>query len=133
MQVVPAAICITADQTPLAQRWKEVPPMQFHIPSGLQAPLRAPLLELESFDEGAGELDGTTGAAGEDAAVADASGEAVGTKMPGATVWLAGVDATACSDDETVAGVEAAGAGAAEVPTDTETDAPGPGPPVQAA
>lgn len=132
MHAVPAAICITSDQTPLAQRWKDVPPMQFHMPSGLQAPLRAPLMEPELFDEGAGELDGTTGAAGEDAAVADGSGEAVGTKMPGETVWLAGVDATACSDGET-AGVETVGAGAAEAPTDTETDAPGPGPPVQAA
>lgn len=37
VQVVPPATGWTADQTPLAHCWKEVPPMQFHIPSVVQA------------------------------------------------------------------------------------------------
>ena len=37
MQIVPAAICCTADHVPLAQRWNNVPPMQFHSPSVEQA------------------------------------------------------------------------------------------------
>lgn len=39
-QVVPAAIGITADQTPEAQRWKLEPSMQFQSPSLVQAPVR---------------------------------------------------------------------------------------------
>jgi hypothetical protein len=34
---VPGATAWTADQAPLAQRWKEVPSMQFHAPSLVQA------------------------------------------------------------------------------------------------
>ena len=37
MQVVPAATCWTTDQAPLAHCWKDVPPMQFHMPSVVQA------------------------------------------------------------------------------------------------
>ena len=33
VQLVPAASAICTDQTPLAQRWNDVPPMQFHWPS----------------------------------------------------------------------------------------------------
>lgn len=35
---VPAAIAIGTLQLPLAHRWKDVPPMQFHAPSSVQAP-----------------------------------------------------------------------------------------------
>ncbi len=37
MHVVPADTSITADHCPLAHRWKDVPPMQFHSPSVVQA------------------------------------------------------------------------------------------------
>jgi hypothetical protein len=38
---VPAATDCTADHVPLAHCWKEVPPMQFHIPSVVHAPVNA--------------------------------------------------------------------------------------------
>jgi hypothetical protein len=47
VQTVPEAICVAADHWPLAQRWKEVPAMQFHCPSSLQAPLKVLELPLE--------------------------------------------------------------------------------------
>jgi hypothetical protein len=37
VHVVPAAIDCTADHMPDAQRWNELPPMQFHAPSSVQA------------------------------------------------------------------------------------------------
>jgi hypothetical protein len=42
---------MAADHTPLAQRWKEVPAMQFHSPSLLQEPLRVPELEPELLED----------------------------------------------------------------------------------
>lgn len=36
MQLVPAAMGISADHAPDAQRWNEDPPMQFHAPSSVQ-------------------------------------------------------------------------------------------------
>jgi hypothetical protein len=45
---VPAASGWTTDQVPLAHCWKELPLMQFHIPSVEQDPVRAsPEPELE--------------------------------------------------------------------------------------
>ena len=41
VQEVPAATDWTTDQLPLAHCWKEFPPMQFHIPSVVQAPVSA--------------------------------------------------------------------------------------------
>jgi hypothetical protein len=37
VQTVPAETAWRADQAPLAQRWKEVPPTQFQAPSWVQA------------------------------------------------------------------------------------------------
>jgi hypothetical protein len=37
VHAVPAASCCTIDQAPLAHCWKEVPAMQFHMPSVVQA------------------------------------------------------------------------------------------------
>jgi hypothetical protein len=37
VQVVPAASCWTTDHVPLAHCWNEVPPIQFHCPSVVQA------------------------------------------------------------------------------------------------
>lgn len=79
---MPDAISIGVDQVPLAQRWKELPPTQFQVPSGLQDPLRAPLLELELLSE---VLDGPASDT-EDVAGEDATGEAPFAKTPGAPV-----------------------------------------------
>lgn len=49
---MPEAICCSTDHLPLAHRWKEVPEMQFHKPSGRHEPLKIPELGLELFDEG---------------------------------------------------------------------------------
>jgi len=38
---MPEAICWTTDQLPLAHCWKEVPPIQFHMPSVGQGPVIA--------------------------------------------------------------------------------------------
>ena len=48
---VPEASCCTTDHWPDAQRWKELPPIQFQAPSVLQEPVKAPALELPE-DEG---------------------------------------------------------------------------------
>lgn len=37
VQLVPAAMAISTDHMPLAQRWKDEPPMQFHWPSLVHA------------------------------------------------------------------------------------------------
>ncbi len=42
-QLVPAAMDKTADHWPDAQRWNEVPEMQFQAPSSVQAPFCAPV------------------------------------------------------------------------------------------
>ncbi len=50
---MPAASAMTGDQKPLPHCWKEVPPTQFHRPSGLQtlpgvwAPLEEPVVVPE--------------------------------------------------------------------------------------
>ena len=58
---------MTADQLPLAHRWNDDPPMQFHWPSGLQAVPGAKPPELPPPLAGALPLlgvEGTLGAAG---------------------------------------------------------------------
>jgi hypothetical protein len=47
VQVTPEAIGSAGDQAPLAQRWNEVPPIQFHWPSEVQEPVRPPLPGVE--------------------------------------------------------------------------------------
>lgn len=58
--------------------------MQFQVPSGLQAPDRAPLLEAELL----GVLDGPAETTDTVAVVADAIGEAPDAKIPGAPVGV---------------------------------------------
>lgn len=66
-QVVPAASCWTTDHVPLAHCWKEVPPMQFHSPSVVQAEPAViavpdpvvPVLAGADDETGAGALDAT--------------------------------------------------------------------------
>jgi hypothetical protein len=138
VHVVPAAICMVADQTPLAQRWNEVPPIQFHWPSGVQAPLRVPLLdeEPEALDELAGLAAGAAGEEEMDAGAGEAREEALDANTPGDPVdWLA-TDVMVAEVETaggTAADVEAAGGTAAEVPDGELPVGPSPGPPVQAA
>jgi len=110
VQLVPAASCCTTDQVPLAHCWKEVPPIQFHIPSVVQAvpaamaepdplvPVLVPVLAGVEEDATGVEAIDATGAAletgatvaivadeatGEAAAVADAAEDgATVTKTP---------------------------------------------------
>ena len=77
VQEVPDARGWTGDQAPLAQRWYEVPPMQFQFPSVVQGPDSAPAVELLEGGAGAAEL---------------ATGE--GVDATGAEVEATGVDAT---------------------------------------
>jgi hypothetical protein len=54
VHAVPPGIAITVDHSPEAQRWKEVPPRQFHMPSVVQAPVKPAVVgpEVVEFDEG---------------------------------------------------------------------------------
>lgn len=47
---MPAGMAMTADHAPEAQRWNEVPPRQFHMPSAVQAPVN-PVAEVPGDDE----------------------------------------------------------------------------------
>jgi hypothetical protein len=81
VQVVPPGIAITADHSPEAQRWKDVPPRQFHIPSVLQAPVKAVAVEPEGEEPEEGvalgvETDGTEEATRDKAVLAVAEGAA---------------------------------------------------------
>ena len=57
MQLVPDAMTVTLLHIPLAQRWKLLPPMQFHKPSEVHAPVRpaplpvVPVVRLPVLDE----------------------------------------------------------------------------------
>jgi hypothetical protein len=42
LQLVPGDISPATDHVPLAHCWKEVPPIQFHMPGVVQGPLKAP-------------------------------------------------------------------------------------------
>ena len=110
MQDVPPAIGVTGDQAPLAQRWKEDPPIQFHIPSWVQAPVMAPApLVPEELDPPAG-----AGLAADGAADGAATGAELGIGVA-TTELVAGIPlkmppvAVAPAAAE-VAGAEAAGA-----------------------
>jgi hypothetical protein len=131
VQEVPDARGWTGDQAPLAQRWYEVPPMQFQFPSVVQGPESAPAVELLEGGAGAAEL--ATGAgvdatgAGVDATGVEAAAlEVTGTiETPTGEVLnvppeLAGADeTTGAADDgaaELAGGAEAATAAAQPVP-----------------
>jgi hypothetical protein len=51
---VPAGMAMTTDHAPEAQRWNEVPPRQFHIPSVLQGPVKAAVVGPEDVEFEAG-------------------------------------------------------------------------------
>lgn len=129
VQDVPEAMSIGLDHWPLAQRWKELPLMQFQVPSGLQAPDSAPLLEPELLGvlDGAGTTDAVAVETG-------AMGEAPDAKMPGAPVGVvAGAElATGAEEALLTAAEEVAGEAPGEVPLGAALDGPGPGPPVHA-
>ena len=85
MQEVPAGIAITTDHAPDAQRWKEVPPRQFHMPSVLQGPVKVPVVEPENEEAGDGaalgaETDASTEVAREEAVFAAAAGVVAATE-----------------------------------------------------
>lgn len=65
---VPVANCWTTDHWPDAQRWNEVPPMQFQVPSVEHEPFRAPSLELPEEGGVDGAASVADGAAGSGAA-----------------------------------------------------------------
>ena len=108
--VVPAATGWTADHMPLAHCWKEVPPMQFHMPSEVQAPVSPPAVEPdeeeeeELEDEEAEPVDAAT--AGTDTDVATAPPEAAPAEpepvanTPGAADSATAEDVTAGADEE---------------------------------
>ena len=97
-QAVPAAMGMTADHAPEAQRWKLEPPMQFHSPSEVQAPERPPVAPPAG-----GALDGT----GAGAPLDEAGG--AGAMLVGATETTdeAAADVCVCR----VVGVAVVGAG----------------------
>lgn len=93
MQEVPEAISWVADHTPEAQRWKDVPEMQFHAPSSLHEPLKAP--ELEELEEPELELEleleeGEAGIAAEvaDGAAGSGADEADVEAGAGSAAWV---------------------------------------------
>ena len=70
VQTVPWAIGCTADQAPLAHCWKELPPIQFHSPSVVQAPVKAPAVDVVGDvvpDGAAAGAEEASGAAADDA------------------------------------------------------------------
>ena len=88
-QLVPPAMGMVADHEPLAQRWKDVPPMQFHAPSLVQGPVMAPAEEpVVVPEELGGALPVPAGVEGEAAAGAEEA--ALGTDMGVATTLEVG-------------------------------------------
>lgn len=73
VQVVPAAISSTTDQVPLAHCWKDVPLMQFHIPSVVQAVPAAIALPAPAVPVLAGLATGVTELAATEAAGLEAT------------------------------------------------------------
>jgi hypothetical protein len=96
VHLVPAAICMAADQAPLAHRWNEEPSMQFQAPSLEQGPdcvPEPPLVVLPEPElEGCAAADGAVEATGAAAEGESEGAEAPGAKTPGATVGAAAGD-----------------------------------------
>jgi hypothetical protein len=132
---VPPGIAITTDHSPDAQRWKEVPPRQFHIPSVLQAPVKAAVAEPgdEEPEEGITlgvETDGSEEVPRDDAVPA-AAAEVVATteanvvrmvvfppRLPAANPLVGVVPATVLGLEDPLTGVTADTAAAVlEAPT----------------
>jgi hypothetical protein len=97
LQVVPADTAMTVDQAPLAHCWNDVPPIQFHIPSVVQAvpAVKAPAVEVVPV-------------------LAGVDAEATGVEATGAT------DEALGEEDTTGAGAEVA-TGVFEVATVAKT------------
>jgi len=93
---VPAAMAMTTDHWPLAQRWYEDPPRQFHSPSAVQAPDKASEVDVVEDDELA---------AGAELATTEAAAADV-------TAGATEVAATVAPDAATVAKTPAEAAGA---------------------
>ena len=87
---------------PEAQRWKDVPEMQFHWPSVLQLPVKAPELELE-VDPGLEGEEVVTGAGA--AAEVDAGSGSTGA-LDGVASGTGAVDAEAAVPEALSVGAE---------------------------
>jgi hypothetical protein len=127
---VPAGIAITIDHSPEAQRWKEVPLRQFHIPSVLQGPVKPTVVEPEDdeFDEGTMlgvESAGIAEVARDEAALATAAEVVATTDVKVVAIVLpplelptearvVGVVAAAATGLDVTAGAEFAGAAAVD-------------------
>lgn len=111
MHCVPVDICWAADQVPEAQRWKEVPEIQFHWPSVLQLPVKTPELEADPDPEPEGEEVVTGAGAG-----------AEGDTGSGSAGALDGVASGTGATDTEAAAVEALSAGAEEEPEEAEPE-----------
>lgn len=130
-QEVPAASCWTTDQVPLPHCWNDVPPMQFHIPSVVQALPAActvpePVVPVDVPELGAGEAEEATGLATGATLGADATGAADTTGSAGATgAWVASLAADVGTVAKTPPGIPPAavvglGEAAAEVAPDPD-------------
>jgi len=82
--LVPPATCWTTLHDPEAQRWNEVPPMQFHIPSLVQGPVKAEPEPAGVAGAAEGSAEGAAGGAAEGAAIG--AGEASGLGTAGAAL-----------------------------------------------
>lgn len=101
----------TADHAPLAQRWKDVPPIQFHMPSVVQAPVKPPVEPLEPVEPVVSEELEPDGAAGATLAAAlGLSDETAIGATEGAPVAVTAVGEAAAALDPAVT---TAGSGAA--------------------
>jgi hypothetical protein len=111
LHCVPVDMGWATDQVPEAQRWKAVPEIQFHWPSVLQLPVRAPETEPESDPDSEPEDEEVVAGAG--AGAVEDTGTGSGA--------LDGVDSgTGATDTETAA--EALSAGAEEEPDELEPE-----------
>lgn len=101
---------------PEAQRWKEVPDMQFHWPSVLQLPVRAPELELEADPE----LEGEEVVAGAGEAAEEDVGSGSASALDGIASGIGAADAKAAATE--ALSTEAAGEAEEAEPDDTEPE-----------
>ena len=152
LQLVPPAMAWTADHWPEAQRWKLVPPIQFHAPSFVHAPVKPPPVvpepvvdPVEPEDGAAAAADVAGGAAAAVEATTGAAEEAAlevgtgATETPAAlpppavttvgeaaaALVAAGCDPPAKHSSVAVAGIEAAAAevGASEATAEVRAGA----------
>lgn len=131
VQEVPAASCMTTDQVPLAHCWYEVPPMQFHSPSVVQAvpaamaepaPVVPVLPVLAAVDEDATGVEALALETADATGVEEATGAEVALDAPADDATVAKTPPVATGDEEATTAAEVALEAAAVVALDAAAE-----------